>query len=134
MLGGIGFQLAAITLYAAFAIDFFVRYFRDTPYSWRRDAAPVAHNQVGTMSPDSAMELQSGHATLRGTERTPLTPRLKLMAGSLALSALLLYIRSIYRTIELADGWNGRIIETEVYFSKSQRFNHTPTKLTNPAL
>lgn len=25
---------------------------------------------------------------------------------------------AIYRTIELADGWNGRIIRTEVYFSK----------------
>jgi hypothetical protein len=23
----------------------------------------------------------------------------------------------VYRTIELADGWNGRIISTEVYFS-----------------
>lgn len=31
--------------------------------------------------------------------------------------ALKLLHRSIYRTIELADGWNGRIISTEVYFS-----------------
>lgn len=25
--------------------------------------------------------------------------------------------RGVYRTIELADGWNGRIISTQVYFS-----------------
>jgi hypothetical protein len=27
-------------------------------------------------------------------------------------------LRSIYRTIELSDGWNGRIIHTQVYFSE----------------
>jgi hypothetical protein len=27
--------------------------------------------------------------------------------------------RSIYRTIELANGWTGRIITTQVYFSQS---------------
>lgn len=27
--------------------------------------------------------------------------------------------RSVYRTIELSDGWDGRIISTQRYFSKS---------------
>ena len=26
-------------------------------------------------------------------------------------------LSAVYRTIELADGWNGRIIATQVYFS-----------------
>jgi hypothetical protein len=34
----------------------------------------------------------------------------------------------VYRTIELTDGWNGRIIQTEVYFSKS--FDLSPLFLT----
>lgn len=30
---------------------------------------------------------------------------------------------SIYRVAELADGWNGRIISTQVYFSKSRSYS-----------
>ena len=33
-----------------------------------------------------------------------------------------LYYRAIYRTIELADGWDGRIITTQIYFSASSKF------------
>lgn len=40
-------------------------------------------------------------------------------------------LRSIYRTIELADGWNGRIISTEWYFNT---FDATPIFLAMVAL
>lgn len=30
-----------------------------------------------------------------------------------------LFFSSVYRTIELVDGWNGKVIHTQVYFSKS---------------
>ncbi|KAJ7604128.1 RTA1-like protein [Roridomyces roridus] len=46
----------------------------------------------------------------------PLEPKTKTMIAALAFSTLVLFIRSIYRIIELAGGWHGRIIETEVYF------------------
>lgn len=65
------------------------------------------------------------------------TGRLKLMTAGVAFMAIVLFIRyvrnisaddaaltfwsflrSIYRTIELSDGWNGRIISTQVYFSE----------------
>ena len=36
--------------------------------------------------------------------------------------AHLRYFRAVYRTIELSDGWTGRIIRTEVYFSKPSIF------------
>jgi len=39
--------------------------------------------------------------------------------------------RSIYRTIELADGWNGRIITTEWYFNV---FDATPIVLAMVAI
>ncbi|KAJ7433447.1 RTA1 like protein-domain-containing protein [Mycena galericulata] len=48
--------------------------------------------------------------------RGVLTPRLKIMLAALAFSTTTLFIRSIYRIIELASGWEGRIIHTERYF------------------
>lgn len=39
------------------------------------------------------------------------------MIFGLATETLFILIRTIYRTIELADGWTGRIIHTQVYFS-----------------
>ncbi|KAJ7483579.1 RTA1 like protein-domain-containing protein [Mycena latifolia] len=46
-----------------------------------------------------------------------LTRRLRLMIAALAFSTLVLFIRSVYRLIELSGGWNGRVIQTEVYFN-----------------
>ena len=36
----------------------------------------------------------------------------------------ILFDSAIYRTAELADGWHGRIIETQVYFSKPSFILH----------
>ncbi|KAJ7246443.1 RTA1-domain-containing protein [Mycena rebaudengoi] len=88
MLAGIIFQLVAIIVYSALAGDYFRRYLTDSP----------ARTSV---------------SSTRGV----LTPRLKIMIGALLFSTTVLFIRSIYRTIELQNGWNGRIIHTEVYFN-----------------
>ncbi|KAH9914183.1 RTA1-domain-containing protein [Epithele typhae] len=90
MLGGIAFQLAAVCVYLAFASEFLVRYFRDRP-----------------VRAVSAME----------TKRPALAAAVRLMLLALALDGVLILIRSIYRTIELSDGWTGRIITTQVYFN-----------------
>ncbi|KAJ7708645.1 RTA1 like protein-domain-containing protein [Mycena rosella] len=44
--------------------------------------------------------------------RGVLTLRLKIMLSTLAFSTTALFIRSIYRIIELSTGWTGRIIQT----------------------
>lgn len=88
MLGGIAFQMAAITIYIILASEFVIRFLCDKPV--RSDAGP------GTHYFDS---------------------RTRLMIFGLGLSAVLLFIRSVYRMIELADGWVGRIITTQVYFN-----------------
>lgn len=38
------------------------------------------------------------------------------------LDVSLFFFSSVYRTIELVDGWNGKVIHTQVYFSKSSIF------------
>ncbi|KAJ7037219.1 RTA1-like protein, partial [Mycena alexandri] len=89
MLGGIAFQFAVIILFSALTVDFVHRYLRDRPV--RVEATAAA--------------------------RGALTPRLKIMLAALAFSTTTLFIRSVYRIIELSGGWDGRIIHTEVYFN-----------------
>jgi hypothetical protein len=109
MLGGIAFQMVGITIYVALASEFFWRYFTRRPIR-TVGAAPSDHTLAFKESPsDEKPTLDLGMALSR---------RLKLMIFGLLFSTLVIFIRSVYRTIELADGWNGRIIGTQVYFSQ----------------
>ncbi|CAK5276128.1 unnamed protein product, partial [Mycena citricolor] len=88
MLGGIVFQLVVIIFFSVFALDYLVHYVRDAP-------------------------VRSADFQARGA----LTPRLRLMVSALGFSTLLLFIRSIYRTVELAGGWHGHVLRTQIYFN-----------------
>ncbi|KAI0827219.1 RTA1-domain-containing protein [Trametes gibbosa] len=90
MLGGIAFQLAAVSIYMILAAEFLLRYHFDKPYNRKGGALPKSY------------------AFDRGT---------KYMVIGLALDGVFILVRSIYRTIELTDGWRGRIIRTQVYFN-----------------
>ncbi|PPR07632.1 hypothetical protein CVT26_001700 [Gymnopilus dilepis] len=100
MLGGIAFQLATITVYALCAIEFYVRYTRKWPV--RKTASDAV--------PATEEERALGKEGL-------LTGRVTLMSVALLFSTTCLFIRSVYRTIELSNGWNGRIISTQVLFN-----------------
>ncbi|KAJ7121656.1 RTA1 like protein-domain-containing protein [Mycena epipterygia] len=90
MLGGIVFQFVAIIAYTACAADFLHRYTTDRPI---HEPAPAREM---TLSMD---------------------PRVKLMIYALVFSTAALFIRSIYRIIELSMGWHGPVIQTQVYFN-----------------
>ncbi|KAJ6451295.1 RTA1-domain-containing protein [Mycena sanguinolenta] len=87
MLAGIVFQFVSIVTYSTLAADFLFHYHTDRPL--RLDS--------------------SGRGVLEG--------KVKIMICGLAFSTLTLFIRSIYRIVELAGGWNGRVLHTEVYFN-----------------
>ncbi|GJE99943.1 RTA1 domain-containing protein [Phanerochaete sordida] len=89
MLGGIVFQLVAISVYMLLATEFVLRYLKDRP------VRPALVAAVGPRTLDT---------------------RMRLMLFGLGLSTLAIFIRSIYRVVELADGWDGRVISTERYF------------------
>lgn len=114
MLGGIATQMVAITIYATLAFEFLWRYFTDRPV---RKVAPTAQvPEDGTMvstGNNGHIEKADGAIHRRGLSR-----RLKLMIFGLVFSTLVIFIRAVYRTIELSDGWVGRIITTQVYFSE----------------
>jgi len=87
MLGGIAFQLSVIVVFAIFATEYLTRYFGERPI-----------------------------ATKTEIMRGPLHKRIKLMITAIVFNVTCLFIRAVYRTIELSDGWNGRIISTQLYF------------------
>lgn len=88
MLGGIAFQLGVIVLFSTFTADYLVRYF------WKRPTSVKAEFTRG-----------------------PLHKDIKLMIAAVAFNVTCLFIRGVYRTIELSDGWDGRIISTQLYFN-----------------
>ena len=91
MLGGIIFQMFAITIYMILAIEFVFRYLTDKPFQRPNNEPPT-----GNYFMDQKMTT---------------------MLSGIAFSSLAIYVRSVYRTIELIDGWEGRIITTELYFN-----------------
>lgn len=102
----------ALLFFIALATEFYIRFFKNWP-------------------------LRQADALVTATNASPFTLKLRLQSGGLAFSSVViliryvkmsctihlstltqnLHFRSIYRTIELSDGWSGRIITTQVYFS-----------------
>jgi hypothetical protein len=95
MLAGIVFQLVVIIAYSLCGIEFFLRYSKHSPIASRSDKE------------------SNSDSIVRGI----CTEKIKHMAYALAFMTTCLFIRAIYRTIELVDGWTGRIISTELYFN-----------------
>lgn len=88
MLIGILVQFVAIIIYVSLAAEFLVRYALNKPL------------RKGTFPRPSQLD-----------------QRLRLMVLGLSISTLFLVIRTVYRTIELQDGWGGRIIAEEHLFN-----------------
>jgi len=90
-LGGIIFQFVAVCVYMILTFEFLIRFTLKKPFSGRED-------------------------TLNGGHPTVLDSKIKQLVFGVILSSVAMFIRGIYRTIELSDGLNGRIISIERYF------------------
>ncbi|KAJ3555590.1 hypothetical protein NM688_g2490 [Phlebia brevispora] len=102
MLGGILFQLAAMMTFIFLVVEYFTRFFSNQPLRPK---------------PEEPKSFKDDASVMTLVEARPWTPRTKLMSASIALCMFFLLVRSIYRTAELADGWDGKIISTEVLFN-----------------
>jgi hypothetical protein len=88
-----------LILYTALAAEFLIRFNLDRPRRYIRE---------GGVSPP------------RGT----VDKSMKYMLFAMAVMVIILVIRSIYRTVELSDGWLGKVISTQWLFGTS--FRHHP--------
>jgi len=93
MLGGTVFQMVSITAYVMCAGEFFYRWFSDRLF---HKEAPASKADVMRRDMDQYM---------------------KTMIVALIFNTTCLFIRSVYRTLELANGWTGTIITTQWYFN-----------------
>ena len=78
MVGGIIFQMASITIFVFFFIEFLRR---------------ISHDRHNAMS-----------------------RKIWCLVLASTFSCLMIYIRSIYRTVELLQGWSGYLITHEIFF------------------
>jgi hypothetical protein len=92
MLGGIAAQLFAIVVYVTMATEILLRLKYNAPFRY------VEQPRL----------LEKGYRAV--------SKKLQLMLGGMAFCTLCIFIRSVYRTVELANGWNGPVISTERYF------------------
>ncbi|KAL4066354.1 RTA1 like protein-domain-containing protein [Scleroderma yunnanense] len=95
MLIGVAIQMFAMTLYVICAGEFFVRFLKD---------CPIRKNSMEENEEKRGVKLYEWD-------------RLKLLVFSLFFETVFLFVRSVYRTIELENGWSGVIISTQVYFN-----------------
>lgn len=91
MLGGIAAQLFAIVVYMGLAAEFFLR---------QKYNAPFRHQVI---------KFEQGQHSL--------SKKVQRMIYGMSFCTICLFIRSVYRTVELADGWSGSVIATESYFN-----------------
>ncbi|OCB89125.1 RTA1-domain-containing protein [Sanghuangporus baumii] len=92
MLIGIILQMVAITFYVLLASEFFVRFVTKRPVR---------------MTSYLAVDPSKKH----------LHTKMKIMIFGLGFSTVCIFIRTVYRTIELLNGFTGRIIRTQIYFN-----------------
>ncbi|KAI6145077.1 RTA1 like protein-domain-containing protein [Pisolithus tinctorius] len=93
---GIIMQMVAITLFVIFSSEFLLRYAYDQPLK----------------PPADDLERHQSIAYKLGMD-----PRIKISLYAMGFNTTCLFIRAVYRTVELIDGWNGRIISTQLYFN-----------------
>ena len=87
MVAGLSFQVFTLAVFILICIDFGIRTMRNPE------------------QPGAAQ-----HASLRSS------PKFKGFLAALALATICIFIRSIYRVIELAQGWEGELIKNQRYF------------------
>ncbi|PPQ80666.1 hypothetical protein CVT25_001628, partial [Psilocybe cyanescens] len=76
--------------------EFFVRYYKN---------APIQERGI----PAQKLNKNDVHGRL--------TPNIKWMLDGLLLSTVFFLVRSVYRVVELSDGWDGIVMRTQIYFN-----------------
>ncbi|TFK93472.1 RTA1 like protein [Polyporus arcularius HHB13444] len=91
IIGGLVVQIISMSVFCVFMVEYVWRRINDRPFH----------------------KLAYGEAA----ERQPMDRHMKMLLAGITISTVLVYIRSIYRIIEFADGFNGTIAHTQVLFN-----------------
>lgn len=89
-LGGIAFQFTSIVVYMILTLEFLIRFYLNKPF----------YDSKGTLTQN----------------RSSVDAKTMQMILGICLSSLSMFIRGIYRTIELTGGWSGSVISNQALF------------------
>ncbi|ORX36216.1 RTA1 like protein-domain-containing protein [Kockovaella imperatae] len=123
MLAGILFQLGTMTIFVALASDFIIRVAANRPYKQRTPRATKPEEDANsdnvadsvTLRVDPEHGVQSREKSTSSSRKD--LQRVKVLLGGVAFASLMIYIRGVYRSIELAQGWTGYVITHEAFFT-----------------
>ncbi len=137
MVAGIIFQLVSMAVFIACAIDFFLRARTRRAYAFREKKLAAeaekkrAPNDRGTSdgsfahdgsentlaessSPSGKLSKEAGTIDQAEQRRRDIT-RWEIMMIGVGISSAMIFVRGIYRSIELVQGWSGFLISHEIY-------------------
>ncbi|KAI0827250.1 RTA1 like protein-domain-containing protein [Trametes gibbosa] len=98
ILAGVVFQLASLTLFCLLVGEYYVRCLNTAPL---KNTSEISINDVIIVC-ESA--------------RSYASPQITQISVGVGLATALLYIRAVYRTVELADGLGGSVMKTQSLF------------------
>ncbi|KAK7041590.1 envelope glycoprotein [Paramarasmius palmivorus] len=104
MIGGIAVQVAMMTTFCILVAEFVHRLVNDKPL---RKPTTLGPGLQLSMSSDSTIY----------NPRALFDSRRKLLLSALLFTTLLLFIRAIYRLVELGSGWDSDVMTTEWLFN-----------------
>ncbi len=108
VLAGILFQLITTTIFVVLGFDFLVHVLIARPRAFQLRLAKIGFKIV-------RQGLESENHNEKATTAPQLEKANILLAGT-AFATAMIYVRGIYRSIELAEGWKGFLMTHEVYF------------------
>lgn len=101
---GLAFQVASTVLFFVFCLDFIFR------VNKKMKNVQTENPSLSTQEIDNLL-FENRYAGIRNKQ-----PMFKLVIWSLGICSGFIFIRCVYRLIELAQGWNGYLMTHEVYF------------------
>jgi len=116
MLAGIFLQMVTLIVYVLLATEFLLRFHLQRPLN--STGSPSRSSSLDEMDTVTAQKTwipgQESGRVVDG--RGVMSTRTGLMVLGLTISTVFVFVRTIYRTVELLGGWHGHILRTQIYF------------------
>ena len=103
MVAGVIVQMVIMVLYSLVFAEFVLRYLKNAPVQRK-----IGFRRKGNNRRVPSIE--------KGSRPRADVRRCEVLLAAMIVSTVLIFVRSVYRTVELLDGWNGPIISNETLF------------------
>ncbi|KAL7415339.1 RTA1 like protein-domain-containing protein [Mrakia frigida] len=117
ILAGIVLQEAFMIIFICLGSEFVYRWARNRPLRPLEPTDPPSSHQINSLSSTATPSSFKTIETKADESDMGDARKWKLVVFGLSLTTLLIFVRSLYRTAELSQGWSGPIISSELLFN-----------------